>query len=80
VLLSSSESLIGSDTTLLEDRVMLDRSVVVGRTLSAYFADDVRNNRLDITYTVYNQQADPISGVLLTDTLVHTIRKSSAES
>ena len=42
---------------------------MVGRTLSAYTTADVVNNELSITFTVYNDQADPISGVLLTDTL-----------
>ena len=63
----------------LEDRTMLDTGVgesnplppaiVVGRTLSAYFTGDVKNNQETITYTVYNEQADPETGVLLTDTL-----------
>lgn len=57
----------------LEERILLDASLppdlVVGRTLSTYTSAGVLNNRLDITYTVYNEQADPISGVLLTDTL-----------
>ena len=43
--------------------------IVVGRTLSAYFAGDVQNNQETITLTVYNQTADSITGVLLTDTL-----------
>ncbi len=43
--------------------------IVVGRTLSAYFTGDVQNNQETITFTVYNQQADSITGVLLTDTL-----------
>jgi uncharacterized membrane protein len=57
----------------LEDRVMLDTglpaAIVVGRTLSAYFTGDVRDHQETITYTVYNEQANPVSGVLLTDTL-----------
>ena len=51
---------------------MLDSSppaIVVGRTLSSYFAGDVQNNQETITYTVYNEQADPETGVLLTTTL-----------
>ncbi len=43
--------------------------IVVGRTLSAYFSGNVQNNQETITFTVYNQQADSITGVLLTDTL-----------
>src|SRR5262249_49641235 len=38
-------------------------------TLSAYFAGEVSNHQVTLTYTVYNQQADPETGVLLTDTL-----------
>src|SRR4051812_40515667 len=57
----------------LEPRMMFSGSppsIVVGRTLSSYFSGDVQNNREAITFTVYNQQATPISGVLLTDTLL----------
>ena len=43
--------------------------IIVGRTLSAYFTADVENNQETITFTVYNQQAASITGVLLTDTL-----------
>ncbi len=43
--------------------------IIVGRTLSTYFAGDVQNGQETITFTVYNQQADSITGVLLTDTL-----------
>jgi hypothetical protein len=69
----------------LEDRTMLDAAglttdpaaIVVGRTLStpslspspSYFVGEVRNNQVTITYTVYNEQADPETGVLLTTTL-----------
>ncbi len=51
---------------------MLDSSppaIVVGRTLSSYFVGGVQNNQETITYTVYNEQADPETGVLLTTTL-----------
>jgi hypothetical protein len=44
-------------------------TIVVGRFLSAYFASDVQNNQETITYTIYNQQSDPVTGVLLTTTL-----------
>ena len=59
----------------------LPTSIVVGRTLAtpstaasstpspSYFVGDVENNQVTITYTVYNEQADPETGVLLTDTL-----------
>jgi uncharacterized membrane protein len=60
----------------LEERIVLDGTpaaplpaIVVSRTLAAYTVADVRNNQETITYTVYNEQAEPVSGVLLTDTL-----------
>ena len=63
----------------LEELVMLDGGVgpshplppaiVVGRTLSSYTAGGIQNNQETITYTVYNEQANPETGVLLTDTL-----------
>ena len=61
----------------LEDRLMLDGgaasqlspAIVVGRVLSSYFVSNVQNNQETITYTVYNEQADPETGVLLTTTL-----------
>jgi uncharacterized membrane protein len=57
----------------LEDRILLDASlppdIVVGRTLSSYTAGGIQNNQETITYTVYNEQANPVTGVLLTDTL-----------
>jgi uncharacterized repeat protein (TIGR01451 family) len=66
----------------LEARVMLDAglpaAIVVGRTLSAYFTGDVQNNQETITYTVYNEQDDPVSGVLLTDTLEPGVTFQSA--
>ena len=57
----------------LEDRTLFNASIVVGRTLSAYFVDSVQNNQETITYTVYNQQSNPLTGVLLTDTLASGI-------
>ncbi len=62
----------------LEDRTMLAngvlQDVVVGRALSSYFAGDVPANRqVSLTLTVYNQQADAESGVLLTDTLAEGV-------
>ena len=59
----------------------LPAALVVGRTLStpassststpspSYFVGEVQNNQVTITYTVYNEQADPETGVLLTTTL-----------
>ena len=35
----------------------------------SYFVGEVQNNQVTITYTVYNEQADPETGVLLTTTL-----------
>lgn len=43
--------------------------IVVGRVLSAYSIDDVQNGDVRVTYTVYNQEAEEVSGVLLTSTL-----------
>jgi hypothetical protein len=58
---------------VLEDRIMLDANlppdIVVGRTLSSYTTGSIQNNQETITYTVYNEQANPVTGVLLTDTL-----------
>ncbi len=59
----------------------LPAAIVVGRTLAtpatagtstpspSYFVGEVQNNQETITYTVYNEQADPETGVLLTTTL-----------
>src|SRR5258707_164470 len=66
----------------LEERILLDAglppAIVVGRTLSSYFAGDIQNNQETITYTVYNEQANPVSGVLLTDTLEPGVSFQSA--
>jgi uncharacterized membrane protein len=70
----------------LEERVMLDigganslpPTIVVGRTLSAYDVPDVKNNQETLTFTVYNQAADPITGVLLTDALESGVTFASA--
>src|SRR5581483_2438486 len=70
-LLARSRRLLGPE--LLEDRVLLDSglpvALAVGKTLSAYSTAAVQHHRETITYTVYNEQAGPVSGVLLTDTL-----------
>jgi len=47
----------------------LPAAIVVGRTLSSYTVGGIQNNQETITYTVYNEQANPETGVLLTDTL-----------
>ena len=72
----------------LEELVMLDGGVgpsnplppaiVVGRTLSSYTVGGIQNNQETITYTVYNEQADPETGVLLTDTLAPGVTIASA--
>jgi uncharacterized repeat protein (TIGR01451 family) len=56
----------------------LPPTIVAGRTLSAYDVPDVKNNQETLTFTVYNQAADPISGVLLTDTLANGVTFASA--
>src|SRR4051794_19419444 len=69
---------------LLEDRVLLDAglppALVVGRTLSSYTTGGIQDSQETITYTVYNEQANPVTGVLLTDTLQPgvTFRSASA--
>jgi transglutaminase-like putative cysteine protease len=64
----------------LEDRTLLDSSpaLVVGRTLSSYFVGNVQNNQETVTYTVYNQQSDAETGVLLTTTLENGVSVRSA--
>ena len=58
---------------LLEQRLMLSGDVpaeiTVGRTLSSWTAAGIRDNQLQITYSVYNEQASELSGVLLATTL-----------
>jgi transglutaminase-like putative cysteine protease len=68
----------------------LPAALVVGRTLAtpstaasatpapSYFVGEVANNQVTITYTVYNEQADPETGVLLTDTLAPGVTMASA--
>lgn len=66
---------------LLEPRLMLSGippAIVVGRTLSSYFAGDVQNHQETLNFTVYNELADPVTGVLLTDTLRPGVTFSSA--
>jgi uncharacterized repeat protein (TIGR01451 family) len=68
----------------LEQRLMLSASLppalVVGRTLSSYTTSGVTNHQETITYTIYNEQADTLTGVLLTDTLQSGITFSSASA
>ncbi len=68
----------------LEERILLSGqsplppAIVVGRTLSSYFVGGLQNNQETITYTVYNEQANPVTGVLLTDTLEPGVTVASA--
>jgi hypothetical protein len=68
----------------------LPLAIVVGRTLAtpataaspspspSYFVGEVQNNQVTITYTVYNEQADPETGVLLMTTLEPGVTLASA--
>ena len=68
------------DRTML-DTGGLPAAIVLGRTLAtpstagtstpapSYFVGEVENNQVTITFTVYNEQADAETGILLTDTL-----------
>jgi uncharacterized membrane protein len=70
----------------------LPAALVLGRTLAtpstaatstpspSYFVGEVQNNQVTITYTVYNEQADPETGVLLTDTLEPGVTIASASA
>src|SRR4051794_23309976 len=64
----------------LEDRLMLDAAlaVVVGRTLSSYTVGGIQGNQETITYTVYNEQADAETGVVLTTTLAPGVTLAGA--
>jgi len=69
----------------LEERLMLSATpgvpspdIVVGRSLSAYTVGATQNNQVTITYTVYNEKADPETGVLLTTTLAPGVAFASA--
>ena len=44
----------------------------------SYFVDSVQDNQVTITYTVYNEQADPETSVLLTTTLQPGVTFKSA--
>jgi uncharacterized repeat protein (TIGR01451 family) len=66
----------------LEERILLDSglppALVVGRTLSSYTTAGIQDNQLSLTYTVYNEQGHPLSGVRLTDTLQPGVTFQSA--
>ncbi|SIO57707.1 LVIVD repeat-containing protein [Singulisphaera sp. GP187] len=71
----------------LENRLMLDgasaalpSALVVGRTLSSYTVGGIQNNQVAITYSVYNEQTDPESGVQLTTTLAPGVTIVSASA
>ncbi len=79
------------DRTML-DSGGLPAAIVIGRTLStpstaatatpspSYYMGDVQasNNQVAITITVYNEQANPETGVLVTDTLSSGVTLASA--
>ena len=68
----------------------LPAAIVIGRTLAtpstadtatparSYFVGEVENNQVTVTFTVYNEQADPETGVLVTDTLAPGVTLASA--
>lgn len=65
----------------LEDRLMpsADSDVIsVGRTLSSWTSADARNAQLKNQYTVYDQQAEAVSGVQLSRTLKSGVSCASA--
>src|SRR5262245_11253043 len=67
----------------LEGRCLLDASppsIVVGRTLSSYTIGGVQDQQETITYTVYNPQADPETGVFLGTTLAPGVTFLSASA
>jgi len=78
------------DRTMLAASPGLPAAIVLGRTLAtpstaatstpspSYFVGEVQNNQVTITYTVYNEQADPETGALLTDTLKPGVTFASA--
>jgi uncharacterized membrane protein/transglutaminase-like putative cysteine protease len=55
-----------------------DDVISVGRFLSNYSTSDVQNNELRITYSVFNQQDQPVHGALLTTTLQSGVAFKSA--
>ncbi len=77
------------DRTMLDSGGM-PAAIVIGRTLAtpmtadtatpspSYFVGEVQNNQVTITINVYNEQADPETGVLVTDTLEPGVTLASA--
>ena len=77
------------DRTML-DTGGLPAAIVIGRTLAtpstagtatpspSYFVGEVQNDQVTITITVYNEQSDPETGVLVTDTLAPGVTLASA--
>jgi uncharacterized membrane protein/transglutaminase-like putative cysteine protease len=69
---------------LLEERLApaagLSPDIVVGRTLSAYTTSAVQNHTLEVTYTIYNEQADDVTGVLLATTIQPGVSFASASA
>ncbi len=56
-------------TSALTTATIRSNEIVVGRTPSTFTVAGVTDHQLSITYTAYNEQADPETGVLLTTTL-----------
>ena len=56
-------------TSALTTATIHSNEIVVGRTPSTFTVAGVTGHQLSITYTAYNEQADPETGVLLTTTL-----------
>ena len=68
----------------------LPAAIVIGRTLAtpstagtsapspSYFVGEVQNNQVTLTITVSNEQADPETGVLVTDALAPGVALASA--
>ena len=77
------------DRTML-DSGGLPAAIVIGRTLAtpstadtatpspSYFVGEVQDNQVTITFTVYNEQTDTETGVLVTDTLAPGVTLASA--
>ncbi len=77
------------DRTMLDSGAgsSLAAAIVVGRALSvpgssppapSYFVGEVQNNQVTITYTAYNEEIDPETGLLLTTTLGPGVTVASA--
>ena len=78
------------DRTMLSTSSQLPPAMVLGRMLAtpstaetatpspSYFVGEVQNDQVTITLTVYNQQGDSETGVLVTDSLAPGVTLSSA--